>query len=139
MSWRNDTRGFLVPTEVSSPKCGPNAAPGLRVQMWQNFLGCEHQEWERWPGVSRWEEEERAGSSGQGPPSHCPSETHPNMAAVCRVFCWGGVEVLVDSSASVPAFSQSKASFSAMPLSFMLFSNTDMINCRAGGGGRTER
>lgn len=92
--------------------------------------------------MSRWEEEERAGSSGQGsygPPSHCPSETHPNMAAVCRVFCWGGVEVLVDRSASVPAFSQSKASFSAMPLSFMLFSNTDMINCRGGGGGRTER
>lgn len=56
------------------------------------------------------------------------------MAAVCRVFCWGGVEVLVDRRVSVPAFSQSKASFSAMPRSFMLFSNTDMINCR-----RTER
>lgn len=68
-----------------------------------------------------------------------PPETHPNMAAVCRVFCWGGVEVLVDRRASVPAFSQSKASFSAMPRSFMLFSNTDMINCRGGGGGRTQR
>lgn len=56
------------------------------------------------------------------------------MAAVCRVFCWGGVEVLVDRRASVPAFSQSKASFSAMPRSFMLFSNTDMINCRGWGG-----
>lgn len=33
----------------------------------------------------------------------------------------------------MPAFSQSKASFSAMPLSFMLFSNTDMINCRGLG------
>lgn len=57
------------------------------------------------------------------------------MAAVCLVFCWGGVEVLVDRRASVPAFSQSKASFSAMPLSFMLFSNTDMINCRGWGWG----
>lgn len=72
-------------------------------------------------------------------PAITPPETHPNMAAVCRVFCWGGVEVLVDRRASVPAFSQSKASFSAMPRSFMLFSNTDMINCRGGGGGRTER
>lgn len=56
------------------------------------------------------------------------------MAAVCRVFCCGGVEVLVDRRVSVPAFSQSKASFSAMPRSFMLFSNTDMINCRGGVG-----
>lgn len=62
-----------------------------------------------------------------------PAQTHPNMAAVCRVFCWGGVEVLVDRRVSVPAFSQSKASFSAMPRSFMLFSNTDMINCRGWG------
>lgn len=90
---------------------------------------------------------ERPGFSGDSPRQlsspalgHSPSETHPNMAAVCRVFCWGGVEVLVDRRASVPAFSQSKASFSAMPRSFMLFSNTDMINCRKwGGGGRTER
>ena len=67
-----------------------------------------------------------------------PPETHPNMAAVCRVFCWGGVEVLVDRRASLPAFSQSKASFSAMPRSFMLFSNTDMINCR-GRGWREDR
>lgn len=72
-------------------------------------------------------------------PPVAPPKTHPNMAAVCRVFCWGGVEVLVDRRASLPAFSQSKASFSAMPRSFMLFSNTDMINCRDGGGGRTER
>lgn len=50
------------------------------------------------------------------------------MAAVCLVFCCGGVEVLVDNKISVPAFSQSKASFSVMPLSFMLFSNTDMIS-----------
>lgn len=71
--------------------------------------------------------------------SIAPPETHPNMAAVCRVFCWGGVDVLVDRRASVPAFSQSKASFSAMPRSFMLFSNTDMINCRGWGWGRTER
>lgn len=35
----------------------------------------------------------------------------------------------------MPAFSQSKASFSAMPRSFMLFSNTDMINCRGEGVG----
>jgi len=50
------------------------------------------------------------------------------MAAVCLVFCCGGVEVLVDNKISVPAFSQSKASFSVMPLSFILFSNTDMIS-----------
>lgn len=54
--------------------------------------------------------------------------THPNMAAVCLVFCCGGVEVLVDNKISVPAFSQSKASFSVMPLSFMLFSKTDIIS-----------
>lgn len=36
--------------------------------------------------------------------------------------------MLVDNKISVPAFSQSKASFSVMPLSFMLFSNTDMIS-----------
>lgn len=41
----------------------------------------------------------------------------------------------MDSRASVPAFSQSKASFSAMPRSFMLFSNTDMISCGGAGGG----
>lgn len=46
--------------------------------------------------------------------------------------------MLVDRRASVPAFSQSKASFSAMPRSFMLFSNTDMINCR-GWGGQEDR
>ena len=39
----------------------------------------------------------------------------------------------MDRRASLPAFSQSKASFSAMPRSFMLFSNTDMINCRGRG------
>ena len=72
-------------------------------------------------------------------PPVTPPKTHPNMAAVCRVFCWGGVEVLVDRRASLPAFSQSKASFSAMPRSFMLFSNTDMISCRDWVGGRTER
>lgn len=44
----------------------------------------------------------------------------------------------MDRRASVPAFSQSKASFSAMPRSFMLFSNTDMINCR-GRGGQEDR
>lgn len=36
--------------------------------------------------------------------------------------------MLVDNKTSVPAFSQSKASFSVMPLSFILFSNTDMIS-----------
>lgn len=41
----------------------------------------------------------------------------------------------MDSRASVPAFSQSKASFSAMPRSFMLFSNTDMISCGGAGVG----
>lgn len=46
--------------------------------------------------------------------------------------------MLVDRRASVPAFSQSKASFSAMPRSFMLLSNTDMINCR-GWGGQEDR
>ena len=44
----------------------------------------------------------------------------------------------MDRRASLPAFSQSKASFSAMPRSFMLFSNTDMINCR-GRGWREDR
>lgn len=58
----------------------------------------------------------------------CNCNTHPNMAAVCLVFCCGGVEVLVDNKTSVPAFSQSKASFSVIPLSFMLFSKTDMIS-----------
>lgn len=81
-----------------------------------------------------------APGKGHWPPTrhNAPAQTHPNMAAVCRVFCWGGVEVLVDRRASVPAFSQSKASFSAMPRSFMLFSNTDMINCR-GWGGQDDR
>jgi hypothetical protein len=93
--------------------------------------------------VSRKEEKKKDGFLGDSfmahPICYGPPQTHPNMAAVCRVFCWGGVEVLVDRRASVPAFSQSKASFSAMPRSFMLFSNTDMINCRGRGGGRTEK
>lgn len=91
-----------------------------------------------WPGRQRGRTGTRQGSSGTSPPSSAPPsphQTHPNMAAVCRVFCWGGVEVLVDSRASVPAFSQSKASFSAMPRSFMLFSNTDMISWGGRGGG----
>lgn len=36
--------------------------------------------------------------------------------------------MLVDNKISVPAFSQSKASFSVIPLSFMLFSKTDMMS-----------
>lgn len=109
----------------------------LRVEMWQSFPKS------RTPlRIGKTAKRVQVGrQERRGPPAllgNSPRqwlvaplpETHPNMAAVCRVFCWGGVEVLVDRRASVPAFSQSKASFSAMPRSFMLFSNTDMINCR---------
>ena len=54
---------------------------------------------------------------------------YPTMAAVGRVLCCGWAEALVESVTSLPAFSQSKGSFSVMMRSFMLLSNTDMSSC----------
>lgn len=70
-----------------------------------------------------------AQSPGPGAPAPRGAAAYPTMAAVGRVLCCGWAEPPAERATSLPAFSQSKGSFSVTIRSFMLLSNTDMSSC----------